>query len=784
MRNRILLIALFCAVMVCPSWAATISESRARQVAAEFMSTHARKVNGGSMQLARKAPSINASTPAPYYVFNAGSSNDGFVIVAGDDRVPLVLGYSDQGSFDVNSVPEAMEEWLDGYAQQIAALAQGGKMAAHISSSTPILPMVNAVWSQNSPFNTMLPFLSNGKHAYVGCVATAMAQVMYYWKWPKRSEIVPYYRSETLGVEMPALPAVDFNWDAMQNTYLTSDSLSVEGRAAAQLSLYCAQAVRMDFLKNSSSAQTSDVPAAMSQYFGYSPNAKAVRRIFHTTQEWEQIILDELEDGRPVIYSGHKESSGHAFVCDGYDGQGRFHFNWGWNGKSNGYFLLNVLNPDLEGTGGAGGSYGYVSNQYIIAGLAPGGTYVEDLEVTVRGVEIQDFKRTRTLSSQDFTLTQATQFGNYMNDPIDFYYGWGLYQGNQLLSVLESGIKYGLPSWYYSTITSTLSFGSGITSGSYRILPIYKGIFEEEWTPCVGSGISFYEVIISGNNCTVIGHGAGMAPYYQVNNITATGNMHPTRPVDITLNVTNLGNTRNDIIYMFAKNELVAMGFVDLNKNENGNVVYRYEPEAVGTVDLKFTTDEEGNNVLATKTITINPMPAASLTGQATALNVTNAGDKIMTANYFGMEVQITNVGTNTYDEDITVKLYKRVYGTTGTLVQTLSQHLVLAPQETKKLTFHMDNVIDGWKYFAKAYYYSNAEQINVANVSTHTIIFPASGPIKGDVNKDGEVSIADVNAVIYMITKGVQDLNGDVNNDGEVTLADVNAVISIILAN
>ena len=275
-----------------------------------------------------------------------------------------------------------------------------------------------------------------------------------------------------------------------------------------------------------------------------------------------------------------------------------------------------------------------------------------------------------------------------------------------------------------------------------------------------------------------------MAPYYQVNNITATGNMHPTRPVDITLNVTNLGNTRNDIIYMFAKNELVAMGFVDLNKNESGNVVYRYEPEAVGTVDLKFTTDEEGNNVLATKTITINAMPTASLTGQATALNVTNAGDKIMTANYFGMEVQITNVGTNTYDEDITVKLYKRVYGTTGTLVQTLSQHLVLAPQETKKLTFHMDNVIDGWKYFAKAYYYSNAEQINVANVSTHTIIFPASGPIKGDVNKDGEVSIADVNAVIYMITKGVQDLSGDVNNDGEVTLADVNAVISIILAN
>ena len=286
---------------------------------------------------------------------------------------------------------------------------------------------------------------------------------------------------------------------------------------------------------------------------------------------------------------------------------------------------------------------------------------------------------------------------------------------------------------------------------------------------------------INGNTCTLITHGTALEPVYQVNSIDVKGNMHVGRPVDVTVSLTNMGNTHNNFIYMFANGTFISMGFVDLNKNETGTVDLRYMPEAPGVVTLKFALDKEGTRELASRQITINSMPDAILSGTAKALNVTDAANKIMTADNFGVELVVTNDGNTTYDEDISIKLYKRTQGTSGTSVQSATQHIILAPHSSTTLTFHLDNVIDGWKYFAKAYYYSAGEQINLANISTHTIVFPTGG-IKGDVNGDGEVSIADANAVISFILKGEHNMKGDVNGDGEITIADVNAVIELII--
>ena len=773
--------SIICLALMCPAWAAPVTESQARQVAANFISTHFKSSSGDHLRLVHKASSIMSGANSPFYVYNAGDNDGGFVIVAGDDRVPQVLGYSDNGTFDSNEIPEAMQELLDDYAAQIAALNEGGMADTHISSSQPIAPMVKCAWSQNSPYNTMLPFLSTGKHAAVGCVATAMAQVMYYWKWPKQSNSIPAYTTETSSIVMPALPEVDFDWNSMQNTYLTTDTVSAAGRAAAQLSLYCAQSVEMDFQKNSSAANTSDVPLAMYYFFDYSPNIKYLQRKFYTTQQWEAIVLDELKAQRPVIYRGTKNPGGHAFVCDGYDGDGRFHFNWGWNGSSNGYFLLNVLNPDLQGTGSASGTYGYVYEQSIVCGIKPGGEYIDNVDVTVRSIEIKTFQNSRVSSNKDFSVSLSTQFANYMPETIDFDYGWGLYDGDNMLNVLDTGSKYGLQSWYYTTIERMLYFGSGISSGSLRIKPIYRKLGDTSWTPCVGSEVNYIEVNINGNTCTLITHGTALEPVYQVNSIDVKGNMHVGRPVDVTVSLTNMGNTHNNFIYMFANGTFISMGFVDLNKNETGTVDLRYMPEAPGVVTLKFALDKEGTRELASRQITINSMPDAILSGTAKALNVTDAANKIMTADNFGVELVVTNDGNTTYDEDISIKLYKRTQGTSGTSVQSATQHIILAPHSSTTLTFHLDNVIDGWKYFAKAYYYSAGEQINLANISTHTIVFPTGG-IKGDVNGDGEVSIADVNAVISIILKGEHNMKADVNGDGEITIADVNAVIELII--
>lgn len=766
--------------MICPAWAAVVSESEAQQVANRFMSVNSSTVV--RMQLAHRAPLQQASGASPYYVFNADRPAGGYVIVAGDDRVPAVLAYSDNGTFDMLDVPEAMQAWLDSYADQIAALDDGGVQLANHITTAPISPLVSAGWSQNSPYNVMLPIIPNGNHAHVGCVATAMAQVMYYWRWPQRPRMaIPSYKTETLGYNMPSLAPIDFNWDAMKDTYLTDDTLSASAKAAATLSLYCAQSVQMDFKKSSSAASTSAIPLAMFLYFNYSPCTKYLQRKFFTTEQWESLILDELRARRPVIYRGQKETGGHAFICDGYDGNGMFHFNWGWNSKSNGYFLLNVLNPDLQGTGSASGTYGYIESQAIVAGLEPGSAGQLDLEVFVKYIELMSYVNTRSSNNQDFTLTLLTHFINCSDDAIAFDYGWGLYQDGTLIKVLESGLKDVLNSWYYFSPTRTIAFGKGLSSGSYRIVPIFSEPYADDWKPCTGSDIFYLEANITGNQCVVICHGDGGTTDYQVNDIVVEGSMHHGRPVDITLDVTNNGNTRNNIIYMFANGELASVGFVDLDKYARGLVPFRYMPENPGSVSLKFAYDEEGTNVLASTGITIQQMPSANLSGTATPLNVSDAANRIITAKEFGVQLSITNVGETTYDEDISIKLYKRVYGTTGTLVQALNQRVVIPAHRSTTVTFHLDNVMDGWPYFVKSYFYSSGEQLSLANVGTHTIVFPAC-TVPGDVNIDGEVNIADVNAVIDLILNNSTSAAGDVNGDGEVNIADINAVIDLII--
>ena len=470
-------------------WAEPVNEQQARRIAEGFMMSHTRP--SASLRIAHKAPRMGDATSsdkAAYYVFNAAQG--GYVIVAGDDRAPSVLGYSDEGTFDPQEVPEAMQELLEGYAVQIEALDHGAKASMLTRIGGVIDPLVPAAWSQRAPYNILLPMV-NGKHAAVGCVATAMAQVMYYWHHPARPSMpIPAYTSKALSIYMPQLPVVDFDWTLMQDTYLTSDTLSEAGYAAALLSQYCAQSIEMNFNNNSSSAYASDIPNAMINYFGYKAIMQYVQRQNFTTPQWENMLYRELAKGRPVVYRGSKKDSGHAFVCDGYDGNGMYHINWGWNGQSNGYFLLNVLNPDAQGTGSASGSYGYIIGQAMVIGIEPGTEMTVPFEVCSKYIELQSYTGSRANTSEDFSVTQLTHFINYTNLTISFDYGWALYQGNNMIQVLATGYKENLMSNYYIKATRALSFGSDITSGTYRIVPIYRERNGENWRPCCGSIIS------------------------------------------------------------------------------------------------------------------------------------------------------------------------------------------------------------------------------------------------------------------------------------------------------
>ena len=775
--------------------AAPINEGQARDIATKFLAN--RSGHSATPKIAARGPQLQATTTggdAAYYVFNA--TGGGYVIVAGDNRAPAVLGYSDKGNFQKQEMPEALEYLLEGYAAQIEALNQGADAASLKASGPAISPLVPALWSQNNPYNILLPFRPDGKHAVAGCVATAMAQLMYYYKWPARpTQTIPAYTTSSLGIYMPALPPVNFNWNEMHDTYLTDDTTTTAALAAATLTLYCAQSIEMDFLESSSSAHTTRIPWKISTYFDYKPTAHSIWRMNYTSQEWADILYSELAEGRPVIFSGKKKSGGHAFICDGYDGNGMYHFNWGWNGQSNGYFLLNVVNPDDQGTGSASGTYGYILDQAALIGIEPGHEGSNEIILTATDLVLNSATTSRSSTNQDFSANITGVFRNLTSNVIAARFGWGLFDeaGNlikRLYSTYTTGV---MPGNYFTLSDKTLNFGSGLTSGTYRIMPMCKeyidgsSVNDGEWILCAGADKNYIEVTINGNTCEFTGHGSAATRDYTINDITYSGSMHHGRPVNINVNMTNNSEASANILYLFADGTFVAAAQVDLSQGETGDIAFKYVPAAAGNHQLTWSWDENGASPIASRTITIEAMPAATLSGTMNVFNISDASNRIITSDKFSVDVIVTNDGNERYHDDISISLFKHTYGNYATRVQNFNFLVDLAPGESTTLHVDMDHVFDNWKFFARAFYYSEGSQNTLCSSGFYTIIFPEEPQlILGDVNNDGQITIADVTALISLVLNDNYEPavleRADMDANGSLNIADVTRLISLAL--
>ena len=725
MKRRYVILVLSYLLAVGAAEANPVTENQAREIASRFMAT-----KSPTLKLSAGAPTL-AATPvtrqAAFYVFNSAVADKGFVIVAGDDRLPAVLGYSDSGSFDADAVPPAMQEWLDGYAAQVEAIAAGATPEVRTVLRLPIAPLLPVHWGQGAPYNVLLPHVdgSSYAHAYVGCVATAMAQILGYWRYPPRpTQTIPGYTSDegTVQMTMPPLEPMDFDWENMHPAYYVNDSTSEACQAVANLMLYSTTAMKSNFGKTQTSAAFIDIPDVLMTYFGYKNTAHYINRASFSTQSWEDAIYDELWAGCPVAYTGSKLSAGHAFVCDGYDGEGRFHINWGWEGKSNGYFFLNLLNPDSEGIGSAAGNYSYVKLQMAVIGLMPG-------DVGGEGTATLSFEQLTLLSStttresnySNFSVTLSGQFVNNTNVTSRFQLGWGLYnQQGELVKVLCTlgptdalGFRRS-----FSDIRRTLSFGAGITSGTYRILPIYH-IYpgEEDYLPCIGSDVDYIEVTINNKSCTVKGFGiSGSTAKYTVNSCTISGTCNHGKPLTIKLTATNAGTTTNDIIYMFVNGSFTALGLASIEPGKRGDIVYRYTPSSAGTISLSFSLNQSGTPILYSKDVTINTMPSANLDVSYRILNITDEQNRIITADRYSIIADVTNIGTTDYDEDFTARLYRVTNDNTNSSSEllSLSKPLFLPAGESKSLQFDFDHdLVNGWKYLCWLSYYSNGKTVN-----------------------------------------------------------------------
>ena len=317
-----------------------------------------RSVAQTDLRLAHAQASSAAYGAYAYYAFNI--KGGGFILVSGDDRAYPVLGYSEDGHLDFNNLPVNVRALFDSYQEEIEYLQAHPDMVvtpAPRATGAGVEPLIRSHWGQEMPYYLQCP-MDNGEYCVVGCVATAMSQVMHYWQYPTSTSGINSYFCYDLWETVPALPETTFEYNKMLNSYchwdydqsaLIQDTYTDEqAQAVAKLARYCGQAVQMGYSPEGSGAYVSSQLTAMKN-FGYSQTRDVSRSSWwetnYTTEEWEAMVKTELDAKRPILYSASDPSAGgHAFVCDGYNAEGLLHFNFGWYGTCDGWYRSTALN--------------------------------------------------------------------------------------------------------------------------------------------------------------------------------------------------------------------------------------------------------------------------------------------------------------------------------------------------------------------------------------------------------------------------------------------------------
>lgn len=553
-----------------------------------------------------RTPFDIVDSTATYYAVNV---HEGFVLVGADDRLPEVIGYGDTGRFDADNIAPALRYWLQCYAEELEAVPEvGSRMPeTRISSSNAVAPLLSCTWNQSAPFNNLAPqYNTTGSRSASGCVATAMAQIMYYYKYPvqgtgSHSYLWACTATPSLSRTLSAnFAATTYDWSNMLDSY-KSGYTTVQGEAVATLMYHCGVAVDMGY-GASSGAYTATVPVALRDYFGYDANYQRIQKVLYPADSLNAIVYQELAAKRPVLVSGSNDEGGHAFVCDGCDSRGYYHINWGWGGSNDGYYLLTALNPGKsQGIGGTTKGYNQGTSFYI--GLQPksntSATAIPQMGMDNMTIDKQSFAR--STGSFDVTITKLQNFG--LTD-FSGYYGVALYDEDEteLINVISMSGSYSLNAGHYRTTAATMSnikIPSYLPAGTYHLCVVYKDA-NYDWMRLMCTQDDYYRTLtLTSTTATFYSNDA--APELSLSAPVSFGegvntDSIPVTGIPVSFAVTNTGGTfRGQIsarIYKgaFSKGQYEIIDSVVIRRNQtlNSALQQTFDPALLLNTEYKM----------------------------------------------------------------------------------------------------------------------------------------------------------------------------------------------------
>ena len=701
--------------------AAPVDPQTARTAASRFVALRGKALSTPSAP--DKAPSEGATAgqATPYYIYDVADGG-GFVIISGDDRTPTVLGYTDRGSYTTTDMEHGLGALLAVYASQIQAMAQTGAAKAPAAAETTIAqqarhyvaPLISTQWNQRAPYNNLCPVYNNsngsssGQRGLTGCVATTLAQIMAYYRYPaKTTAAIPAYSFTSGGKDVrvegvAAGTAID--WVHMTDTY-TSASTAEEQQAVAQLMQLLGTGVQMNYGSQSAANLTLGKPL-LRDHLGYDERIDYVYRRGYSQRQWTDLLYGELAQGRPVAYRANSPSGGHAFVIDGYDSDDLFHVNWGWGGKSDGFFRIGSLYSAEPGAESTNFGSGYAYEQEALIGIMPNDGVDSGTDVTARPTA-----RYIKVSGNTVSIT----FTNFSGTTIIQQGGIAIAQANGTLSTLGSTTLW-LSTNYERTVTFTIK---GLADGTYHLVPVYTPLGTTAWKPCGEVATEYVLAVVKGGKVT-LSLGPADQSAVTVKSWAMTGNLVKNVKQLVKVTLTNTAKEYYGKLYCLAspstaKGSAASTAQVALPTGREVLASFYFTPTTAGTYHVWIAKDAAGNQPVGHTTVTITDTDQNQANLSVGYVAYDNIVNNVVYGTTRTGTLILNNKATADFDGRLVVKLYRGVTGSNSmTVIDKQLVSVRVAAGEQTRVRFGFANTPVGYRYGLRLFY--EGEQAVVDN--------------------------------------------------------------------